>query len=48
MKSSVWELSSLFSPHPSYLVFIHNHKLNSEIQLDLEGKKGNMGPQALQ
>jgi hypothetical protein len=24
------------------LVFIHNHKLNSTIQLDLEGNKKNM------
>ena len=32
----------------SYLVFIHNHKLNSAIQLDLKGNEENMEPKELQ
>ena len=32
----------------SYLVFIHNHKLNFAIQLDLKGNEENMEPKELQ
>jgi hypothetical protein len=32
----------------SYLVFIHNHKLTSTIQLDLEGNEENMEPKGPQ
>ena len=43
----IFVIKNLFK-NSSYLVFIHNHKLNFAIQLDLKGNEENMEPKELQ